>query len=387
MGQMLFTPFLLLFFVNYKEIDLRKYFIYGFGFAVYVYILEFIIQVNNIFLLLSFIVTIAIYITLKKGVIYGTFMNVIMATIISYSIYIGVGSFHLESIFDNTINYNFFVLLHTSIILVIGTLFDEKKAYEENLHRQIEIEVNKNKEQQLLMMQQSRLAQMGEMISMIGHQWRQPLNNLSLVNQLLISKYNKGKLDDKAIEYFKTNSKKQIDLMSTTIDDFRNFFQTEKQKVEFDVVEVIENVFAMTKPIYEKSHIKIDFYKNDNTTYNTLGFSNALAQAILNIINNAKDALVENNEETNRKVEVSIDKSDEDFIISIKDNAGGIPNEIIQKVFDPYFSTKQEKNGTGLGLYMTKLIIEDQMSGKIKVTNGVDGAIFEIYLKGKDSVC
>jgi len=379
MSQVLFTPFLLLIFTHYKKINFVSYLLYGLLFGIYSCFLEYFIE--NPFLLLVLYIPIIIYISAYKGMVYGTFMSVILAFITSFSIYMGISVFHEDSLPENIINYNLFVLLHALIVLIVGILFEEKKQYEKKLKDKINTELNKNKEQQLMMLQQSRLAQMGEMISMIAHQWRQPLNNLSLVNQLLISKYKKGKLDDDGVEYFKVNSKKQINMMSTTIDDFRDFFKNEKTKKEFDVKDTINSILDMTKPIYTSNSIKIELKAEDNQEYIIVGYPNALAQAILNIINNAKDALIEINEHKEKNITISLLKEEKQIIIEIIDNGGGISTDIIDKIFDPYFSTKQEKDGTGLGLYMSKMIIKEQLNANINVVNYTDGAKFTIYLK------
>jgi signal transduction histidine kinase len=379
MGQMLFTPFLLILFSEYKKIKLNKLIILMIGFSLYIYFLIIMLVIENQLLLLSLTIPIILYIVATNGILYGVFLNITVAMIASYSIYSAIGAFSLSSGLDNTINYNLFILAHIAIVLTVGTLIEERKRYEESLEDLIAIEVNKNKEQQLLMLQQSRFAQMGEMISMIAHQWRQPLNNLDLINQLLVSKYKKNRLDDDTIEYFKTNSQKQIQLMSSTIDDFRNFFKTENIKSEFSVNDVIKNILDMTKEIYTNSGIKISF--NETTEYKTVGYSNALAQVIINIINNAKDALIDNKIE-DKRIDIGVKEINDNIIISIKDNAGGIPADIIDNIFDPYFSTKKDKNGTGLGLYMAKMIITEQMNSKIYANNNDDGAVFEIHLCG-----
>ncbi|MEA1914140.1 MAG: HAMP domain-containing sensor histidine kinase [Campylobacterota bacterium] len=124
------------------------------------------------------------------------------------------------------------------------------------------------------------------------------------------------------------------------------------------------------------SQYEIDIAFDTHKEYKTIGYPNELGQAILNIVNNAKDVLIEN-EVQNKKVEIVLNENH----IIIKDNAGGIPKDIIDKIYDPYFSTKEEKNGTGLGLYMTKLIIEDHMGGKLSVSNDKDGAVFKIVFR------
>jgi len=142
----------------------------------------------------------------------------------------------------------------------------------------------------------------------------------------------------------------------------------------------------MTKPIYTGNGIKIELQANDNTSYKAVGYPNALAQAILNIINNAKDALVDNEDVDDKRIFIFLKHQNDAISISILDNAGGIPDDIIDNIFDPYFSTKQEKNGTGLGLYMSKMIIEEQMNAKIYVANEEYGAKFTIDLKRENDV-
>jgi signal transduction histidine kinase len=378
MGQLLFTPFLLLFFNHIKDINLKEYFLYGFLYAIYFYFFLIILSIKNPFLLVTLSIPLSLYIVSKKGLIYGTFISAIVAVVSSLSIYHQLGAFYLQSSVDNTINYNLFVLAHQAIILSVGILLQERKNYENTLEEKIEYEVLRNKEQQLLMLQQSRLAQMGEMISMIAHQWRQPLNNLALVNQLTIVKYQRGKLDDKAINYFKENSESQIALMSETIDNFRNFFKSQGEQKACVLNDVISTTLELSKPTFVTSNIDVSFKAEGR--YEMIGFANALSQVLLNILNNAKDALIEN-EIKDKKIWIRLYKNENETIyIEIEDNAGGIPANIIDKIFDPYFSTKLEKNGTGLGLYMSRMIIQEQMGSTLKVVNTNNGAKFEICL-------
>jgi polar amino acid transport system substrate-binding protein len=275
------------------------------------------------------------------------------------------------------------VFLVILLILIIFTLKQKKlqkkiQILNDNLEESIKIEVQKNREKDKLMLSQSRLAQMGEIISMIAHQWRQPLNSLSLLNQTVLLKYERGKLNDQSIDFFRIHSKKQIHEMSKTIDDFRDFFKPEKVKIEFSLNKMIIETIALVKPIFISNNISIQF--DEQVDYNILGYENELGQAILNILNNAKDVLIEKKIEK-KEIQIVIEKTTNNIILSITDNAGGIPSNIIDNIFDPYFSTKTEKNGTGLGLYMTKMIIEEHMKGKISVFNSVNGARFEIILK------
>ena len=381
MGQLVFTPFLLLLFTHFKNIQWKSFFLYGILFSVYLYLLQIVFRIENTLLLLSLSLPAVALISAYKGLVYGTLFNVLVATIASYAVYLDIGAFAINNHIDNVINYNLFVLVHISLTLTIGTLMEERKRYTQTLEKTIRSELKKSQEQQLLMFQQSRLAQMGEMISMIAHQWRQPLNNLGLINQLIVSKYTKNKLDDAAVEYFKKNSKKQIDLMSETIDNFRNFFKKENKESLFYLNDTIHEVLSVTADIYQQKNISIKFDIPQN--YQIYGNSNALGQIILNFLNNAKDALLEKNK-NEKKIEISAKKSGTDILLSIKDNAGGIDQNIIDKIFDPYFSTKQEKNGTGLGLYMARMILQEELHAKIELFNDNEGANFVITIPQRE---
>lgn len=256
----------------------------------------------------------------------------------------------------------------------------EKKLEELNktLEEKIEHELNKNKKQQTIMFQQSRLAQMGEIISMIAHQWRQPLNNISAMNQTIVLKYKRNKLDDNTVDKFKKDTLQQVKYMSNTIDDFRNFFKPRKNKNLFCLFNTINNSINLLKPILIQENIISEIECDNKIQLN--GYENELGQVILNIINNAKDAL-EHTLKSEKWIKVSIKTKEKDVIISINDNAGGINDDIMENVFDPYFSTKLDRNGTGLGLYMAKVIIEEHMKGQIKIKNNEFGLLVSITLK------
>ncbi|MEN4046747.1 ATP-binding protein [Sulfurimonas sp. NWX367] len=381
MGQLVFTPFLLLLFTNFQKIQWKEFFLCSGLFGAYVYILQIVFGIENSFLLLSLTLPVVALASAYKGLVYGTFFNVLVALIASYAVYLDIGAFTLNNHIDNVINYNLFILVHVSVILTIGMLVEEKKRYTKTLEETIAKEVKKSQEQQLFLYQQSRLAQMGEMISMIAHQWRQPLNNLALINQLTISKYTKGKLDDKAIEYFKSHSKKQIDLMSDTIDNFKNFFKQEDQVCAFSLKDAINEVLNITADIFKNEGIFIEF--NAAQDYELFTNPNALNQVLLNILNNAKDALLQTTQ-NEKKIQITLEDTGTELLLAIQDNAGGIDEAIKDKIFDPYFSTKQEKNGTGLGLYMAKMVLQEQLHATIEVFNTHEGANFVIRLpKGK----
>jgi len=252
---------------------------------------------------------------------------------------------------------------------------NELEELNKTLENKIRYEVEKNREKEKLMLQQSRLAQMGEIISMIAHQWRQPLNSLSMLNQSIILKYNRNKLDKEFVEYFQEKSNIQIQNMSKTIDDFRDFFKPEKEQVEFSLNAVIKDALSMVEPIFTQNKIIIKFNEKENVEF--VGYPNEFGQAVLNIVNNAKDALIENSVE-NRIIEIVLSKTKNKVILTVRDNAGGIPEHVRDKIFDPYFSTKENSHGTGLGLYMTKIILEEHMCGKLTVIDTEYGTEFII---------
>ena len=293
-------------------------------------------------------------------------------------------SLEVEKQFDYEMFLQIMSVFIVIVLILIIANFKQKRLHQEirklneSLEERVKIEVTKNREKDKVMFSQSRLAQMGEVISMIAHQWRQPLNSLSLLNQTILLKYDRDKLNDEAMEFFKIHSKKQIHEMSKTIDDFKDFFKPQKVQTKFLLNDVLENLLDIVKPIYLSHHVSVKM--NITQEYPIVGYQNELGQAVLNILNNAKDALIENEIEK-KELNITVEEVNKKIHIIISDNAGGIPEDCIDNIFDPYFSTKEEKNGTGLGLYMTKMIIEEHMKGRIIAFNSLTGAIFTIVLE------
>jgi len=380
MGQFLFTPLILIFFHMYKKINIQEFLIYNLIFISYISLLIYVLHVTSSLLLLSSTLPVLLYIVYKKNAFYALFMIILMTYLISLFMLTGTGPFIYQDGSIHVVDYNLYFLTLLITTLTAKIIFDNQKRQEEKLQQMVAVAVEENRQQQFFMLQQNRLAQMGEMIAMIAHQWKQPLNNLSLLNQLITSKYKKGKLDDKTMEYFQSNAKQYIELMSETIHDFTNFFKPQQDKENFEINELISNVSNIIAPSLHQKSIKFIF--SPQNKYSCLGYKNSLAHAIINIINNAKDAL-DDTQITQKQIKIELYEQDNHLIISIRDNAGGISEDIIDKVFDPYFSTKSNKNGTGLGLYMTKLLITEHMNGEIEVFNSQEGAVFNIILKGE----
>lgn len=236
----------------------------------------------------------------------------------------------------------------------------------------------KEKNEQLLL-QQSKLAMLGEMIGNIAHQWRQPLMQLSAILMYLDAYNEKGKLtSDKLLCKIKDGNS-IIDFMSKTIEDFRNYYKPEKQKEVFLIKDSINSALFIVNSALKHANIKVNTnYSNDDLSL--VSFKNEFSQALLNIITNAKDVLILRAVE-NPSIDINVIKNSDYIEISVLDNAGGIEKDIIDKIFDPYFTTKHQSQGTGIGLYMTKMIIENNMNGNIKIENSDNGAKFIIKLK------
>ncbi len=238
-----------------------------------------------------------------------------------------------------------------------------------------EVEKNRQKDQQLI--QQSRLASMGEMISMIAHQWRQPLSAISSTVQGLHLKLTLKKFDETLFSEKLSDVSRYAQYLSQTIDDFRQFFKPSKAKDEVSLEEIIEKVLAIIHGSLENKKIQLIMEYNSNEYIMT--YANELMQVLLNLIKNAEDVLIENKIEK-PWIKIATRKDTHFLILEISDNGGGISHSVIERIFEPYFSTKSKKDGTGLGLYMSQKIIEEHCGGSLHASNGLEGAIFTITL-------
>ena len=246
------------------------------------------------------------------------------------------------------------------------------------LENKVQDAVAKNREQEELMIQQSKLAALGEMIGNIAHQWRQPISAVSAIMMNIKWTAIQQGMDTKFLNERMEEANEQLQYMSQTIEDFRNFYQPDKEKEYFDLYLVCKKVYNIFKDSLESHNIKLQIYrKRDVVTY---GYPNELSQVLLNILSNAKDVIIERKVKDPR-IEIHLEKDDTHVYCEIRDNAGGISKEIMQKVFDPYFSTKFNAQGTGMGLYMSKIIIEKNMQGMLSVSNSDEGAVFTIKLE------
>ncbi len=234
------------------------------------------------------------------------------------------------------------------------------------------------REKEELMLSQSRNAAMGEMISMIAHQWRQPITAISMSANNIIADIDLEMFEEEQIKKIAENISKQTQYLSKTIDDFRNFFKKDKVPNRFEFKELIDEVSSIMLASLKNNNIEFKIDDIDNSlTLKT--YKRELLQVLLNVIKNAKEALCENNAE-NRCIEIKVIKISDKIKIEISDNAGGIKEENLDKIFNAYFTTKEEFNGTGLGLYMSKMIVEKHLNGKLKAYNSDVGAVFEIII-------
>ena len=270
------------------------------------------------------------------------------------------------------------------VILTLITLKDRKVLHVvwKDIDDQKKTEANLQV-QQALLIQQSRLASMGEMIGNIAHQWRQPLNTLSLILANIKDAFDYGELDENTLQDSVNKANKMVERMSTTIDDFRNFFSPDKNRECFSPQEGVEDAIAIIDSSLKRESIEIILHYETDCTIKS--YKNEFSQVILNILGNARDALLDK-KITNPKIEITEKIEEEYLYIIIRDNAGGISESIMPKIFDPYFTTKGENKGTGIGLYMSKIIIEEHMNGTLMLENYKECAVFTIKLpKGKNS--
>jgi len=231
------------------------------------------------------------------------------------------------------------------------------------------------RKQEHILIQQNRHAAMGEMIGNIAHQWRQPLNTLGLLTQRLGFFYDSPSFNKEFLDSSIAKSMEIIQYMSRTIDDFRDFFSTEREKSVFNVDEAISRALSLVEASFKDRNIHIE--REIEQQLEIFGFPNEYSQVLLNILINAKDAFIENSIEIPRIVIRACNERGA-VVVTLSDNAGGIPEEIIDRIFDPYFTTKGPQQGTGVGLFMSKVIIENKMGGQLSVQNTEDGAAFRI---------
>ncbi len=262
---------------------------------------------------------------------------------------------------------NHFKELHYSLEENVAKKTKELRELNISLESRVKKEVENSRKKDNIMFQQAKLASMGEVLHNIAHQWRQPLGALMMIIQGFGTKFEKGKLNEKFVQNSVDDALKLGQNMSDTLDDFRNFFMPNRAKQVFDVKKAIQKAIELTKYQLQKEEIDLEF--NSNITAKIYGFKNELIHVVLNLINNSKDILASQENLKDKKILIITKQTKQKFIINIIDNGGGIKDDIIAKIFDPYFTTKHKSMGTGIGLYMSKQLVERHMSGKIYCKN------------------
>ena len=235
-------------------------------------------------------------------------------------------------------------------------------------------EINKKNE---LLIHQSKLATMGEMIGVIAHQLKQPLNVISLYCSDIKLSYSCNELDDKFVNEFNDTTKEQISFMNNTIDDFINFFNPKKYKKEFLFKETFEKTLSLLQKQLENNNITINAHISDEKIY---GVETELRQVLINLFTNSRDAFM-SSEIKNKEININCITKNSQTIIMFEDNAGGVKAEDFDKIFDPYFTTKE--TGSGIGLYMVKLVIQTSFQGELKIQNTSNGIKFIIILNNR----
>ncbi|WP_322887971.1 HAMP domain-containing sensor histidine kinase [Aliarcobacter butzleri] len=233
-----------------------------------------------------------------------------------------------------------------------------------------------NKEFEKMILQQSKFVKSGEMIANITHQFRQPLNNISYILINLKKRFESEKLDKIFFDKKVNQANEQVSFLSKTIDDFKEFYLQEKEKDDFLVKDSIQNALTILNSDLQKDNINLNLKFETFEDIKIFGVKNELSQVILSLVSNSIDALKNRH---NPKISINVVSSSAEVIIEILDNAGGIKVKNLKKIFEPYFSTKEE--GTGIGLYLSKIIIEESFGGKLQVQNIKDGAKFSIFIE------
>lgn len=282
-----------------------------------------------------------------------------------------------------TIILSLFITFHFRKLYYLQEKIVEKKTKElkelnNNLEQKIKLEVAKNRKKDIIMFQQARFASLGEMLNNIAHQWRQPLGSITMIIQSFQTKMRVNKLSPEFVEQKVKDALLLAQNMSNTLDDFKNFFSPNRSKNSFFIKDCVEHSIELSKYFLNKENIKIDLIVKKDKQITT--FYNELSHTLLNIISNSKDALVSSVNKNDRIIKIIVNSKKNFVFINIIDNGGGVPDDILPKIFEPYYTTKYKSAGTGIGLYMSKQIIEKHLNGEISCKNiklEVDKKVFK----------
>ncbi len=287
------------------------------------------------------------------------------------------------------VQYSFFQLFYLSFVLIVVSIIvyfykikmDAARKIISTQEQQLLKKIDELTQKDKMLTQQSKQAVMGEMISMIAHQWRQPLSTVTLsISNLQVKKLLGEQISEKDVDEVLKTVSDTVVYLSDTIDDFKTYFQPNKELQRVTITEIIDKTLTFVEPRMKNRNITL--LQHIHSTKELYTYSNELVQVLLNIINNAIDEFIVRNTQ-NPQIDISVlDDTQDAIIIVIEDNAGGIKQQNIDTIFEPYVSTKG-KNGTGLGLYMSQMIIEKQFNSKIEVQTNSIGATFRIRIPRK----
>jgi len=347
---------------------------------------------------IAYIVVISLILILFSGFFFARWITRPLLDLSNLATYVAAGNLEVnakltrdDEIGDLFFNFNQMVsaLKHSKLQqenynqhleLEVSRRTKELDALNKNLDQRVKSEILRRREQEQMLVHQSRLAAIGEMVGAIAHQWRQPLNALGLVLQNMQLSHQQRTLDDVAMQRCIDKSERLVNKMSSTIDDFRDFFKPKKRLECFNLYSSIESVLELLSATLKSKAITIDI--TGDKQVEVFGYKGEFSQVIMNLITNASDALMENRTE-HPLISINIKKNRAKVVIDISDNAGGIKEQNLHKIFDPYFTTKSSSKGIGLGLYMSKMIIEESMHGTLSVENTEKGACFIIDIPQK----
>ena len=264
--------------------------------------------------------------------------------------------------------------MFSSVTKAVDLLIIEKENndYRHKLEEKVELEILKRQEKEKMLLQQARLASMGEMMDAVAHQWKQPISTIGMQVEMLEYDFEDDLIDEDYIQKFIKKINFQIKHMTNTLGEFRSFFRPSKDTHDFDIALMIDKVLLLVKDEFMKNSIQITVNRTNNFTIN--GIENEFKHLIINIINNSKDAFIENDLKS-RNITINLLSDENNKIIEIIDNAGGIPTKIIGDIFKANITTKTDGKGTGIGLYMSSQIAQKH-NGTLSVENTDDGAKF-----------
>lgn len=257
--------------------------------------------------------------------------------------------------------------LHNSLEQKVKEKTKELQELNNYLETKISREVAQNRKKDIIMFQQARFASLGEMLNNIAHQWRQPLGSITMIIQSFQTKMSLGKLTPTFVDEKVNDALLLANNMSTTLDDFKNFFSPNKIKSEFSIKNCIEHSIELSKYLLIQENIEVKLTIRKDVKINS--YYNELSHVFLNIISNSKDALCSNVNKNDRIIKIIVNIFKNHLVVNMVDNGGGIPQDILPKIFEPYYTTKYKSAGTGIGLYMSKQIIEKHMNGEIFCKN------------------